>query len=44
MSYLKLIQEMLPGIAQVCLGIAAIITAWKGRKIAKEKAREKRKD
>lgn len=44
MSYFEIIIKLLPEIAKVLLGAAAVITAWKGRHIAKEKTREKRKD
>lgn len=30
------------GMAQVILGLAALVTAWKGRKIAKEKVNAER--
>lgn len=42
-DFLTLLKEMLPGIAQVLLGAAALVTAWQGRKKAKEKVNEKRK-
>lgn len=34
----------LVGLAQVLLGAAALVTAWNGRKKAKEKAHEKRNE
>ena len=44
MSYFEIFSKILPGIAQVLLGVAAIIAAWKGRKTAKETIDGKAKD
>lgn len=34
----------LAGLAQVLLGLAALVTAWRSRKIAKERTDAKRKE
>jgi hypothetical protein len=42
--YFDLVIKLLPGLAKVLLGVAAVITAWKGRQVAKETTSAKKQD
>jgi hypothetical protein len=44
MGWLDFFVKVLPAVSKLLLGVAALITAWKGRKTAKEVVNDKQKD